>query len=108
MNPEELQLIASTITTLGAAGKTAFIWWLVADKLLPALVWLATLATLLKFAHGPITQWVVSTKATTYLKHLRDSWDIGSPGYLSDAELRAIQQRIDRLAMRNPHQEDAE
>ncbi len=32
---EELKLVLAAITTLGEAGREAFLWWLLADKVLP-------------------------------------------------------------------------
>lgn len=39
MNMEELKLIADTITSLGAQGKEAFIWWVVLETIPPFLLW---------------------------------------------------------------------
>jgi hypothetical protein len=51
MNMEELKLIAETIGKLGDAGQVAFGWWLLADKVFPALCWLAVIATLAMTAY---------------------------------------------------------
>jgi hypothetical protein len=45
MNIDELKLILDTVSKLGEAGKEAFVWWLVADKALPVLSWLAFFGT---------------------------------------------------------------
>jgi len=38
MNTEQLQMVINAIQTLGIEGKSAFIWWLVLDKLTPVVV----------------------------------------------------------------------
>lgn len=38
MKTEELKMILDALASMGAAGKDAFIWWLVADKVLPVAV----------------------------------------------------------------------
>ena len=43
MTTEQLQMILNAMQGLGLEGKQAFIWWLVLDKGLPAVVWLASL-----------------------------------------------------------------
>lgn len=107
MNPEELRMIADTITSLGVAGKTAFIWWLVVDKALPVIGWLATLGTLLAFARGPINKLIINTQTSTYIQNLRDSWGIGGVGYLTESELREVQKRIAQLERSAPREDDS-
>ena len=42
MTTEQLQMILNAMQGLGLEGKEAFIWWLVLDKGLPVVGWLAT------------------------------------------------------------------
>lgn len=38
MKTEELKMLLDALTSMGSAGKEAFIWWLVADKVLPVML----------------------------------------------------------------------
>lgn len=94
MNADELTILMDTLRELGGDGKTAFIWWLVFDKLLPVVGWI-TAACILIFGLGrPL---LGTLRSESYLRSLRDRLHIGSPGYVSDSELRQLQQSIDEL-----------
>ena len=45
-NIEELKLILSMLEKLGSAGSDLFLWWLFADKILPAMVGLFAISGL--------------------------------------------------------------
>ena len=40
MTDTQLKMLLDALAGMGAEGKTAFIWWLVADKVVPAVAWL--------------------------------------------------------------------
>ena len=94
MNSEELTILMDTLRELGGDGKAAFVWWLVFDKLIPAIGWVASVCILI-FGLGRPMLGIV--RSENYLRNLRDRLNIGSPGYVSDSELRQLQQRIDKL-----------
>lgn len=94
MNTEELTLLMDTLRELGGDGKAAFIWWLVFDKLIPAIGWIIAICILVFGLGRPLISAFVSEN---YLRSLRDRLGIGCPGHISAGELRELQQRIDRL-----------
>lgn len=93
MNMEELTLVMNTITNLGAEGKTAFIWWLLASEVLPVAAWLTTL--LLLFI--PARWMYLFFGAAAYLRHLRDRLGIGGPGHLTPYELQELTHALDEI-----------
>ena len=78
---KELELILSTISQLGVAGKEAFIWWLVFDKLIPGLVWLATVLIFSYVIRQIVSICSVGAK-------LRDAMGVGRKGALIEDEVR--------------------
>lgn len=78
-NLEEIKAIADILMSIGAEAKSAFIWWLVFDKLLPVFAWLISLGAGLVFAFYAI-------RTTPRLTQLRDAMGVGSPGTLLDSE----------------------
>ena len=94
MSTDELKLITDMLQSLGQAGTTGFIWWLVLDKVVPILTWLATLGLLLKYVARPV--------ATSFLSHLtmrelRDKLEVGEPGELSPAEIALTKKELFKL-----------
>jgi len=83
MNSDELKLMTDTIQALGQNGQVAFVWWLVMDKLLPVLGWLATLWGVLRYLVTPLTY---TAKCYRDISNFRDVLGIGSPGALSSSE----------------------
>lgn len=94
MNTEELTILMDTLRSLGADGKTAFIWWLVFDKLIPAIGWVIAVCVM-TFGLGRPAMSVF--RCENYLRDLRDRLGIGSPGYMTDSEMRLLKQHIDKL-----------
>lgn len=86
---KELEMILQAVAQLGDAGKDAFIWWLVMDKGLGFLGWILSLGvvsfTLLK---------VVRYTNQDDLRVLRDAMGVGTPGVVSDEELREMHRWI--------------
>lgn len=98
---DEIQVVMDAISTLGEAGKFAFIWWLIADKVLPVIGWLLALGV---FAGGGLRivrqvledrRRVDSNELT--LRTLRDLLRIGSSGHVSEYVLGRILQRVTQL-----------
>ena len=82
MEMEQLKLIMETLTTMGEAGKDAFIWWLVLDKLIPVIAWL------LVFSGFLLLVFYITRVLSVFerFKELRDVLDIGSPGAMTTYE----------------------
>lgn len=105
MTAEELTLVMTTLQTLGEDGKAAFVWWLVFDKLMPVLGWMATLGVAAFIAKMVITACVRSatpdphSPRETHLRVLRDRMGIGAPGSLTEVEFMAMIVRIDELML---------
>ena len=94
MNTEELTIVMDTLRSLGDDGKTAFIWWLVFDKLIPAIGGIVAVCVITFGLGRPAMS---AFRSENYVRDLRDRFRIGTPGYVSDSELRQLKQRIDKL-----------
>lgn len=46
MNTEQLKMLLDALHGIGVEGKDAFVWWLVADKVVGPIAWLCTFAGL--------------------------------------------------------------
>lgn len=86
-NLEEIKAITDLLMGIGAEAKSAFIWWLVFDKLLPILTWLITLITSLYFIN-------LMVQPRRRLAELRDAMGIGLPGVVLDREYRDMLQWV--------------
>ena len=80
---EELKVVMAALAQLGAAGKEAFIWWLVFDKLLYVVGWLAGLWMVGQAA------WRLSSIGSSTEK-LRDAMGVGCSGPVVGSELKAM------------------
>ena len=80
---QELQLMLAALTQLGEAGKEAFIWWLIFDKLIPGIIVLIVLLSLLWFI-------LIIIRLTTLAAKLRDAMNVGSPGPVTENESREM------------------
>lgn len=89
-------MILNALQGMGAAGKDAFVWWLVFDKGLPVLGWLVTFAGLCWLALKVTS--VIS--AATYMAKLRDEMGIGTPGPLWHDEAKEVTRRVRELMHR--------
>lgn len=83
MNTEQIKSLLEVFALVGTAGKEAFIWWLLAEKVLPAVAWLLVFVGFMWVAHKLI--WTSSGFAK--LRELRDALGVGAPGYMRDCEL---------------------
>lgn len=70
---EELKLIMDAITTLGEAGKEAFIWWMIMDKGVLLICWM-TFFSLIFYLIKTIS---TSCKSESRLEQLRNQMHIG-------------------------------
>lgn len=83
---DELKLIMDAITTLGEAGKEAFIWWLVMDKGVLLICWL-TFFSLLFY----LIKMIASTcKSENRLEQLRRQMCIGGGTGVDSDEYRSM------------------
>lgn len=89
---KDLELVLATIAQLGAAGKEAFIWWLVFDKFIPGLFFISSIYLLYRLG----LHCVVEMRATTALKMLRNEL-IGGSGYLYDDQISRVVARVREL-----------
>ncbi len=80
---KELEMILAAITNLGAAGKEAFIWWLVFDKLIAGLLWVIPA---LAIAYAAIRITAINCLGA----QLRDAMGVGAPGGLTRDEEREM------------------
>jgi len=95
MNIEELKMVMDTVAQLGESGKAAFIWWLVLDKLTPAIAWLVCAG--LAFLLGRRAMGLFISGPSAYFRSLRVRLRIGSSGELTDFEIKQIQERINQI-----------
>lgn len=101
MSTEELKLIIDAIRQLGAEGKSAFVWWLVVDKVVPTLGWLLTWGSLLLVVMRIVkTVWGTHDYARSDLEMARDLvrrvWLYGTPVGES-AQVRAVYAALKNL-----------
>ena len=94
MNTEQLQLILNALSTMGVEAKGAFIWFLVFDKGLPILGWMAVLGVFAWLAKVGIT----ATSVEREFRELRDLLKVGSSGALLPHEVDAVVRRVKELA----------
>ncbi len=95
MNPEELKLIVETITTLGAQGKEAFIWFLVFKYGISALLWMTLFPAVLytiyrvgRLMQGQEADWLRTVRKITHPSIC---------GYIDEGEANAIIAEVVRL-----------
>ena len=86
---EELKLVLEALTTLGAAGKEAFIWWLVFDKLIPATV---ALVAIVLCANAVFR--LISAMSDNQGARLRDLMGVGSSGPMIKSEWKEMAEWI--------------
>ena len=97
MNTEQLTMILDTLLTMGAAGQEAFIWWLLLEKALPLLVWLATFAGIMWLAWHLIQRIGVAGLG----EQVRDIVGVGSPGPMLPCEARDTLRRVRELVAKS-------
>ena len=71
MNTDEIKMIVDLIAGLGAAGKDAFIWWLVIKYLLCYLLTFAGIMVALTIAYKLLSQGIVASDYGNWLKDIR-------------------------------------
>lgn len=89
MNMEELKLIADTITSLGAQGKEAFIWWVVLETIPSFLLWSGFIGVLY-YGISLIRAYACSH---TFFTECRDALGYGR-GVLVDSEIIQVQNKV--------------
>ena len=96
MDMDELKLIADTIQHLGDNGTTAFVWWLVLDKLVPATLWAIGSCVFMYLCWRIAVLCTAANKAIGSVARMRDLLGLGS-GMLIDREIDAVEQRVREL-----------
>ena len=94
MNTEEIKVVTDMLQSLGQAGTTGFIWWLVLDKLVPVIGGLVGLGMTMRYIFLPLA---ASTASYSTLCNLRDKLGIGSHGSLTPSELARTEQALDKI-----------
>lgn len=90
---EQLQLVLQAMQTMGEAGKEAFLWWLLAAKVLPSVCMTAAVLYLFR-----LIRWGVSMEYNKgFGQEIRDMLSIGSSGYVSDREKVQVRERVRNL-----------
>lgn len=92
MNMDELKLITDTIQQLGEHGTTAFIWWIVFDKLVPAVLWAVGSCVFMYLCWRITVVCVAANKAVNAIYVLRRVFNIGG-GYMTPYEIDAVVER---------------
>lgn len=87
-------MVMDMIQSLGAQGKEAFIWWVLLDKALPAIVWLLSLSI---FVWATFRIVVMCAEPAKAMRDLRDELRIGSTGYLTSGEIHQTLSRLQTL-----------
>lgn len=91
---KELEMILAAVSQLGVAGKEAFLWWLVLDKLVPTLATLAGVVTVVLMVRSILLGF---SEMDSTLRTLRDMLGAGTPGPLTDSEMRQIIRDVKKL-----------
>lgn len=86
MSMNELQLVLNAMTTLGAAGKEAFIWWLVMEKGLAFICGMSVIALGVFITVSVRNSYSDSKRLQT----LRDIMHVGAIGHITDSEFREM------------------
>lgn len=95
---EELKLVVEALTGLGAQAKEAFIWWLVFDKLIPPVMFLAFTVTLAWTVLKVIRQ-ASERPSEEFIKWARDELRTGVPGPLTDVERARTVEALRRIVL---------
>lgn len=96
MNMDELKLITDTIQQLGEHGTTAFVLWVVFDKLVPAVLWSVGSGAFMYLCWRVVLLCVTTNKAIESVERMRDLLGLGA-GVLIDREIDAVEQRVREL-----------
>ncbi len=104
MNMEELKLVTDTIQQLGEHGTTAFIWWIVFDKLVPAVLWTVGSCAFMYLCWRVTLVCVATNKAVNCMYILRRAFGLGG-GYLVPSEIDRVMERA--LELQRKEKENA-
>ena len=97
MDTEQLKMILDTLRTMGEAGQSAFIWWLVMDKALPVVGWLVTFAGILWLSCRVMSKVSVERLGG----QVRDMLGVGSPGVVTPSEAHETLRRVRELMVKS-------
>lgn len=93
MNTEQIQLVVNAIQTLGIEGKSAFIWWLVLDKLPGFIVWLVFISVIAFLCSKLLN----TLSGESNFAKVRDLLGVGTPGPVCASDAREVFREIKRL-----------
>jgi len=114
MNTEEIKALLELFSQLGAEAKEGFVWWLLADKVLPILLggfgicaaaWV--IHRIVQVCAGSREERDAREVATAVAIHLRDAAGIGSPGSLDPHEAREVVRFYERLLIEDRARKEA-
>ena len=103
MNIEELRLIIEAIGKLGDAGQTAFGWWLLADKVLPSLAWIACLSMVAFTAYKIVIRCTANDHAEKLSllqqahEAVRRAWIYGNHEHKRDTSLYEVTKALESM-----------
>ena len=92
MNMDELKLITDTIQQLGDHGTTAFIWWIVVDKLIPAVLWAVGSCAFMYLCWRVTLVCAAANASVNAIYTLRRTFGLGG-GYMTSYEVDAVVER---------------
>lgn len=96
MNIEELKLILETIQTISGDAQTFAAWWLIADKVLPLLLFVVVVALIYRIA----IRVCLDVELTDVMKGWRDQLGIGG-SYFCSKDRAATIKKISELVANN-------
>lgn len=99
MSEAEIKMIVDMITSLGAEGRTAFIWWLVLDRLVSPVCWALLLYGALKGIRTIVCTASSCMKIVTSCRDRLIPNMVGSE--LSLREISSVGQAVARLSFPN-------
>lgn len=103
MDAENLKLITDTLKTLGEAGLTGFISWLLLEKLVPVVAWISSMVIAIKMLIIPIASMIRDGRAANvtaeYMKALRDILQGRQGGFLTFTEAHQTFEKLAKLAV---------
>jgi len=98
MSAEQMQIMLDALRSMGEAGSLAFIYWLVIDKLVPAVLLAGFGVFLVAKIHAAVKTALDNDSNTSLVKNIREMFGMGMDGYIvSDGERRQIVEKIRRL-----------
>lgn len=95
---KEIKLITEALSGLSGTALHAFVWYLIAGKLLPVIIgWAGGITLLCILVHFFRHLAITLGESIGIVKQLRDGLGIGSSGYLNGSEIGKVRAKIPKL-----------